>query len=84
MDGPRSNTRTSNCDEELQCQACGIIIPGIGDYVQNSPCSHIVCTLCVVKSNMQRGSNPACCQENHAATGAHNFVSTLMEEVPER
>ena len=72
-DGPRSNTRTSNCDEELQCQACGIIIPGSGDYVQNSPCSHIVCTLCVVKSNMQRGSNPACCQVESCSNRCTQF-----------
>jgi len=44
------------------CDCCGNSIPSDDDHVQNIPCNHDVCLLCVVKSNMKRGSNPACCQ----------------------
>ncbi len=32
------------------------------DCIRNNPCGHIVCLLCVVKSNMNRITNPAFCQ----------------------
>ncbi len=44
------------------CDCCGDSIPSDGDHIQNIPCHHDVCLLCVVKSNMKRGPNPACCQ----------------------
>ena len=46
------------------CACCGNSITSDDDHVQNIPCNHDVCLLCVVKSNMKRRSNSnlACCQ----------------------
>mmetsp|Transcript_28528 Transcript_28528/g.44936 ORF Transcript_28528/g.44936 Transcript_28528/m.44936 type:complete len:148 (+) Transcript_28528:124-567(+) len=60
----KRTSRRGKSDVDLRCNSCNIIIPSTSDYVQNLPCHHKICTLslCVVKSNMKRGSNPACCQ----------------------
>ncbi len=55
-----SNT-TANSNGK-QCDCCLNNISDDSDHVLNFPCSHIVCTLCVVTSNMKWGANPACCQ----------------------
>ena len=57
----RTSRRDRN-DGNLRCDSCDSTIRATADYVQNLPCNHKICTLCVVKSNMQRGSNPVCCQ----------------------
>ena len=49
----------------LRCDCCcNPIILSDENHIQNNPCGHIVCLLCVVKSNMKRGANPTyfCCQ----------------------
>ena len=44
------------------CHCCSDPIPEDNDHIQNTPCEHKICLLCVTKSNMKRISNPACCQ----------------------
>src|SRR5210317_2212349 len=50
---------------QLRCDCCNnFIILSDDNHIQNIPCGHIVCLLCVVESNMKRAANPAyfCCQ----------------------
>jgi hypothetical protein len=47
--------------QQLRCDCCDNLITE-DNHIQNNPCDHIVCTLCVVTSNMKWGANPACCQ----------------------
>ena len=46
----------------MQCDRCKSPLSDDNDYIRNNPCGHIVCFLCSVKSNMNRVTNPACCQ----------------------
>ena len=49
-------------DKQLRCDCCNTPISDDNDHIRNNPCSHIVCLLCFVKSNMKRVANPAYCQ----------------------
>ena len=59
--GNDDDNLTGDDDGRLRCDCCKQLITE-DNNIQNNPCNHIVCLLCVVKSNMKRISNPACCQ----------------------
>ena len=60
----------------MLCDCCDVSITSGDDHVQNDPCGHNVCLLCVVKSNMSRGSNPACCQVGHCQQNKYTTMCT--------
>ena len=56
---------TGDNGQQLQCDCCSnFILSDNNDHIQNTPCNHNVCIMCVVESNMKRAANPAyfCCQ----------------------
>lgn len=59
---PRYDDVTVNNNGQIRCDSCSISISYANDYVQNTPCNHNICVLCIVKSNMTRVANPAYCQ----------------------
>ncbi len=53
---------SSGDDCRLRCDCCSIQIAEDKDHAKNSPCGHNICIPCVLKANMNRVANPACCQ----------------------
>ena len=47
---------------QLRCDCCSNFIISEDNHIQNTPCGHIICILCIVKSNMKRGAQPHFCQ----------------------
>lgn len=45
----------------LDCLVCQTNIPSTVDYVINQPCHHIICLLCTIKSQVERGCLPQIC-----------------------
>ncbi len=52
---------TDDSTQQLRCDCCKHIIND-DNHIQNNPCNHNICLICVLKANMNRVAYPAYCQ----------------------
>ena len=52
---------TGDSTQQLRCDCCKYRISN-DNHIQNNPCNHNICLICVLKANMNRVAYPAYCQ----------------------
>ena len=51
----------NDSNHQLRCDCCKHLIND-DNHIQNNPCNHNICLICVLKANMNRVTKPAYCQ----------------------
>jgi hypothetical protein len=52
---------TGDSTQQLRCDCCKHLIND-DNHIQNNPCNHNICLICVLKANMKRVAYPVYCQ----------------------